>query len=264
MEFDCGLPVRLTDANQLEFEGIPPVPVDKRRRRQMKEVLYETDADLPEVLYFMYRGLGYEEDVRRLSCHGIRYDITVIPYAELGQEHVKTKGHYHPTVNSKDITYPEVYEVIGGRAIYLLQRPGSRAGDIDDVVLVRARPGDKVVIPPNYGHITVNPGPGTLVMANLVAKGFDSIYEPIGERGGAAYYLLSDGSRVKNTNYARVPVPREVSPWGIKEWAESDLLNKAGNLSGELECLYSIVKAPDAISWLKEPQVIDWDEIDVL
>ena len=44
--------------------------------------------------------------------------------------------------------------------------------------------GDKVVVPPNYGHITINPFDKTLVMSNWVCSDFPSIYEPIKRLGG--------------------------------------------------------------------------------
>jgi len=99
--------------------------------------------------------------------NGIRYDITVIPPANPGGEYVKTKGHYHPE-NAAGVVYPELYEVMGGRAHFLLQKKS-----LDDIALIEAHKGDIVVIPPGYGHVTINPTlDQKLTMANLVSTRF--------------------------------------------------------------------------------------------
>ncbi|WP_301664617.1 glucose-6-phosphate isomerase family protein [Methanoculleus frigidifontis] len=99
--------------------------------------------------------------VRRwLAEQNVRFDITVIPPGAVGGEYVKTKGHYHP-LTPAGIGYPELYQVLAGEAHYLLQRKNLR-----DVVVVTAKAGEFVLIPPGYGHVTVNPGKENLVMAN--------------------------------------------------------------------------------------------------
>jgi oxalate decarboxylase/phosphoglucose isomerase-like protein (cupin superfamily) len=82
---------------------------------------------------------------------------------------VKTKGHYHPE-NSAGIGYPELYEVIEGVAHVLLQKK-----TLDHIALAKATNSDLVIIPPGYGHVTINPSRAeTLVMANLVSTAFNS------------------------------------------------------------------------------------------
>ncbi len=48
-------------------------------------------------------------------------------------------------------TYSELYEVLERDAHYLLQR-AQNGERVDEVILVKATRGDKVIIPPNYGH----------------------------------------------------------------------------------------------------------------
>ncbi len=77
----------------------------------MKMVLHDQKwvKTAPNIeLYYMYRGLKKK--------NGARYDITVIPPKMLGKEFVKTKGHYH--IGS----YGEIYIVLKGKAIYLMQK----------------------------------------------------------------------------------------------------------------------------------------------
>lgn len=141
-------------------------------------------------MYYMYR------DVYK---HGsIRFDITVIPAQTVGQECAKTHGHYHP--KSEDgLAYPEVYQVLHGKAVFILQKK-NRNGSVD-VSVVNAKEKDVVLMPSGYGHVTVNSGPDVLILSNLVYDRFSSIYHDYETNRGAAYYYLDGGELVQNTNY---------------------------------------------------------------
>jgi glucose-6-phosphate isomerase len=176
-----------------------------RRAADMADVLREPAAAMPEdVLYRMYRDVRRAGDGPRIEAAGLRFDLTVLRPGSVGREAVKTYGHYHPARSGGGGTYPEIYEVIHGAAQYLLQKPGEAWDTIADVVLVAAAAGDKVIIPPGYGHVTVNPGDDYLVMANLVARGFASDYAPYRQLRGAAWYVLADGTTVPNGQYSAV------------------------------------------------------------
>lgn len=182
---------------------------DIRRRGDMIEVLYDEQAAELEDLYYMYRGVSLSGDEAVIENKGLRYDITVISPGTLGREYVKTAGHYHPEKPGTGVTYPEVYEVLHGRAHYLLQQTNPERSDaLKSVILIAAKPGDKVLIPPRYGHITINPGDDYLIMSNWVAREFSSVYDPIREMGGGAYFELrsEDGPDfIANKKYRSLP-----------------------------------------------------------
>lgn len=180
----------------------------------IKEVIYDKKwletAENCE-LYYMYRDLYLSKRDREILLETrLRYDITIIPPRMLGREYVKTLGHYHPLVPGTHLSYTEIYEVLEGKAHYLLQKEDD--GRIVDVALVEAEKGDKVIIPPNYGHVTINPSNKALKMANFVARDFRSVYEPYKERGGAAYFELEGGEFVENKNYGDLPSIRHLKP----------------------------------------------------
>jgi len=79
-------------------------------------------------------------------------------------------------------------------------------------VLVKAGAGDVVVIPPGFGHVTINPGNADLVMANLVSTAFSSDYAPYAAMGGAACYEMADGTFVKNPRYPGTAMVRMAVP----------------------------------------------------
>ena len=215
----------------------------------LRDVLYDRDAVTEPsgtALYYMYRSLSLSrKDAQAMKAEDIRYDITVIPPRTLGREYVKTLGHYHPLVPGTGLSYPELYEVLEGKAHYLLQKLTD--GKVTDVVVVEAGKGDKVLIPPLYGHITINPLRKELKMANLVSGTFSSVYEPMVEKRGGAYFELVDGFR-GNELYGELPDLRKVKAKKILELGVK-----------KSEEIYSLVrKDVKKLAFLNKPQQYAW------
>ncbi len=175
-----------------------------RRLKDAGDVLYKSVPLSERPLYYMYRGVHHRDDRSLFLDNNIRYDITVLLPGLIDREYIKTIGHFHPLKPQSSETYSEYYEVLSGEALYLLQK-NNRTGEVAEIMAVEAKKGDKVFIPPNYGHITVNPGEEPLVMANLIESNFPSLYQPFTDKRGAAYYCIKgdNGKRefVKNENY---------------------------------------------------------------
>ena len=198
----AGLPIFLEKNNKLGSKAIKLPKPDTRTFSQIKSVLLAKKTAVRK-FYFMYRNIAPNNSLKK---YGLRYDITVIPHHEIGHEEIKTTGHYHAFVRKTHITYPEAYQVIHGTATYLLQK--KKGSKISDVIVAKAMPGEIVVVPPNYGHITINAGKKTLVMANIVYSKFKSKYRAIEEKHGGAYYLVEKNKKllfIKNPNYKSVP-----------------------------------------------------------
>lgn len=188
----AGFPLALDEASgALSWDGPSPASVSHRFRADLAPVLLDPGAPGPDPAYTMYRDVGTDAERREAAARGLRYDVTVLAPGRLGREFVKTFGHDHPEKPGTGVAYPELYQVVHGHVLYLLQRraDGGRRG-FADVALVSARAGDAVLIAPGYGHVTVNVGPDWLVMANWVARGFSSDYERVREDGGAAVFVV--------------------------------------------------------------------------
>jgi glucose-6-phosphate isomerase len=190
-----------------------PLPEPRSRTiDEMRGVLADPRCTTDRPLYFMYRDLARTDDDRAvLSAQYIRYDMTVIPPAILCGEYVKTKGHYHPGT-PEGPGYPELYQVLAGEAHYLLQHRR-----LDDIVVIEAGPGDAVIVPPDYGHITINPGTGTLVMVNLVSTRFSSEYEFFETMKGGGYYEYEGRRWERNPSYGDLPPLRAITPPEVPE-----------------------------------------------
>jgi len=206
-----------------------------RRLEEMQDLLYDRlyarKAPPDLALYYMHRAIAERGT--------LRYDITVIPPLMLGSEYNKTMGHYH-SMARKDLSYPEVYEVLHGKATYILQKKGKQ-GRIDDVIVMDAKAGDKILMPPNYGHVTINRSNSTLFMANVISERCKSDYSDYKRLKGAAYYLTEDGF-VKNPNYKKLPKIRKQKPHAP--------LNKRLTL-------YELLKTnPGSLKFLDKPQLL--------
>ncbi len=228
-----------------DLRSSKPVP---RTSDEMREVLLAPDEKAPKILYWMYRDLHFARDEAVLRSHNLRFDATVIRGGLIGREFIKTAGHYHPVMPAYGLSYPEIYEVIHGEAVYLLQKVRALADPrrVVDVVQVQARTGDRVIIPPDYGHVTINPYKTTLVMTNVTADGFQSEYEPYRRLGGAVYHLVSEGGRpewLPNKRYINPPPVRTVP---VKEFPQLGLVR--GRAMYE-----ALLQNPEAFEFLTKP-----------
>jgi glucose-6-phosphate isomerase len=216
-----------------------PLPeAQVRTMEEIRNVLADPGCTSDQPPYSMYRHLARsDEDRRWLQQHHLSYDITVIPSQTLCGEYVKTKGHYHPK-NPAGLRYPEIYEVLEGEGHYLLQ-----TWTADDVVIIKAIAGDKILIPPGYGHVTINPAPVRLVMANLVSTEFKSNYGPYEERQGAAYYEMEGGALVKNPRYPGASPVRYCEPVELPEFS----------IRRDIP-LYDLIGHPRSVAFLNHPE----------
>lgn len=222
---------------------------DVRKLHDMEDVMFdkewfeETEVRDQDV-YYMFRDLAKSDsDLEAIKAHHLRYDITIIPPGMLGLEYIKTVGHYHPRVPGTDTSYPEIYQVLEGSATYLLQKVKSGEEDLVlDVVVITAKKGDLVLVPPGYGHVTINASGKSLEMANWVCRDFNSVYEPIKRFSGASYFLLKEGF-VKNPLYRNIPSIRHLKPLACSELG-----------LGSGENMYELVHEVEKLRFLTAPQ----------
>ena len=280
----AGLPLALDGNARLVVpagagNGRPAV----RTLAEMRPYLADPAARGPAELYFMYRDIGRTADRDAYGPFGLRFDVTVLIPGTVSGELVKTAGHYHPAPGEPGdragLSFPEVYGVIHGRAHYLLQ--DGRVDGPSRAFLVEAEAGEVVVVPPNFGHVTINPGPDPLVMANWVEATFASVYGPYAERRGACHYEFAQvagaagdgggagGERVEpNPRYPAVPLERltaarfaALCPPGADLWRAAKLGGRATDRSGEPgpRPLYDLgVVEPERLAFLTRPAAYDW------
>ena len=250
LEKISGLPIEMTEDYRLKF--CPPLMEITPALRKFMETKHVTMESLnksdEEELYYMYRDIYLPEDKDFIRKNHIRYDITVIPPIKLGMEFNKTVGHYHPIIPGKEVAYPELYEVLHGEGLFLIQKMDRDYKNLLNILAIRASTGQKVIYPPNYGHVIVNIGTDVLITANWVSDQFhESLYEPVREKHGMAYYVVESQKRqfdlVPNPNYISHPPIRTISTF------DPDL----GFLNNEP--MYKTgMKYPDRLEFLNRPE----------
>ncbi len=254
MHLNCGLPVEF-DGKKLIFNDIPAVTPQFRKASELKGVLFDKSLSSNEIIYLMYRGLKMPVNAALFQKHLLSYDITIILPKMLGTEFPKTLGHYHSL--SKTVSYPEIYEVLSGRAHFLLQDKKA-----EDVALVEACAGDIVIVPPDYGHVTINPGSEALVMSNLICINVKPDYESITAKGGAAYFETTGGF-IENAAW-KPPELRIINAGSIKKRfigsnrmtpSKDDRRSLSNLASSNRKPMYEIfVNQPERFEFLSDPE----------
>jgi len=216
-----GLGAKLLDNNRLEFGGgVDLEKMSVRTHEDLAVVCADQSLKLEDdAAYYMYRNVHMIGDENLLKENNQRFDLTVIPAGMLGKEYIKTSGHYHPTKPGTEVEYPELYFVVHGQATYLMQKHDQN-GAISDVIVARVRAGEAIMMPPFYGHVTINETSDTLVMANWVEANFASVYGDYELKIGGAYYVKTKNLKPKtqnnyiyevNPNYGEVAEIREAA-----------------------------------------------------
>ena len=168
--------------------------------------------------------------------NNLRYDITILPAFKVGDEFNKTLGHFHPKVPKTTTWFPEIYQVLSGNAHYLLQNE-------KEFLVYDARPGDKCVMLPGFGHVTVNPSEKeTLVMANWVYPNFKSDYKPVVKKHGMEWFETDQGFE-ENKKYKTHAEMEIISP---KRFPELGITEKPMYIEA--------MKNPKKFQWLVKPQ----------
>ncbi|MEO0084390.1 MAG: glucose-6-phosphate isomerase family protein [candidate division WOR-3 bacterium] len=210
----AGFKVYLKEDGYLEFnEDILFESPEPRFFSKAKNFFKDPNAKINrDLLYLMYRNVRKKDDDELLIKNDIRYDLTVIFPGKIGDEYIKTIGHYHPFKEGTKVSYPEIYEVIYGQAKMIIQKFEKEKKNIVAVYYIEAGSGDKIVIPAQenffFGHTTINPTSDFLVLANTQERTFQSDYSEYLKKSGASYYLLNIKGQEKlekNSKYEFAP-----------------------------------------------------------
>src|SRR3989344_2136258 len=177
-----------------------------RRQKEIVDVLMDPKSEGPDAHYFMIRGgTG-------------RGNITIWQSGLVGEEYIKTYGHYHVE------DFLETYKVLEGEGIFLLQerKRNEKGFPIDDEVesikAIFVKGGSSVSIPKYAGHLAINIGESWLVTIDNSPVNFSKSdeasyprhadYEPVRRLHGFAYYVVKKDGKpffVKNPNYKNTP-----------------------------------------------------------
>ena len=252
---NSGLPLYIDEENHvmalsalLKYDGFGRKAVEK-----MQGLLAnEENLPLDEMFYDVYRGIAFPKDEELLNKDNYRYDITIIMPGQINGECKKTSGHYHGWNPQKTNTYAEVYEVIKGTALYILQKSDNFDAEnpadvrVDDLIFATVHEGESILIPPNYGHCSVNIGEGPLVFSNLAYVPCPVHYGPVKHFHGMSFYVMKKDNEIRleaNGRYVDVPAPKFAT---AKE-------NPGLGIKFGVPVYESYMKNPEAFKFLGDP-----------
>ena len=229
---------------KLRMENLPKIAarekmgkpdISKRMAYDMKPVLMRAEEVVKnEIYYTVFRNL-------KIVSGKIRYDITQIPQNKIAGELAKTFGHYHKSA------YPELYEVLDGRAYFLLQKFSNNPTEISEAYIVEAEAGEKAVMPPGFGHLSINIGGGDLILANWISL-VEYDYQLFSKFHGGCYYVLNKGENIefeKNPNYKSVP---ELKKLKLRDLPDLGIKND------KERPIWDLYKTPEKLDWLVNPE----------
>lgn len=191
--------------------------IESRTLGALAPVLREKTSEEGRVIYDVCRGEKEKDN--------LRYDLTKIFAGKIGRELPKTFGHYHGGGMA------ELFEVIEGKTLAIMQKQGAEPNIIEEVYLVESGEGEKFIIPPEFGFDNTNPSQAAdLIFSNWISKSVENQYEHVKNLHGLCYYIIQDEKDnmvfEKNENYERVPELIKIKPKELPEELENlDFLN---------------------------------------
>lgn len=239
----AGFPVQLSAATLgLEFgSGVATRPPLQRRVADIRASLLDHEATGPDPLYCTWFDVRPPAFAPLMADHGLELGVVVDSPGTIGRELVRGQGHTHSSPPGAHLPYSELFEFWHGRGLLYLQNLAEP--EVDVVLLVEARPGDAVLVPPGWVHFVANRGPGPLVFGALYASACQLVYEPVRALGGPAYFPLADGSLARNPRYRRLPPPRKFTASQLP----------IGDLAPGTPMLEALAAAPEALAFLTDP-----------
>ena len=161
-----------------------------RRLKDMDQLFLDSkgyDSELP--LYYMYNGLYHPQDKELFVNAGIKYEYTLLLPTLINGECIKAHGHIHGISPLTKTNFLEAYEVLQGEGYFELFKINE---DFCDVVLVKVKTGDFVMIPPEYYHLSINTGDTPFNFGDLIIWDGQSDYSLLKLYEGAPFYCLKD------------------------------------------------------------------------
>lgn len=193
MEFYPGFEIEV-DNEKLNFKygsNTFGPEVEKRYLDDIRKSLRDQRASGPSVPYAIAMDVGGKEDKNDLEERNLLYGAVVYSKGKIGDEPVRSQGHIHAISSSCQSSTPEVYEIWQGEAIVYMQEhvtdsPGK-------CYAVRASQGEVVIVPPGWGHYTINANPKeNMVFGAWCVRDYGFDYDEIRKRGGLAFFPVLD------------------------------------------------------------------------
>ncbi len=248
-----GLPIFYNEATKdLEFRnGLTCEGSSKKLAGQMVGLLKDSSSlEENEYMYSAYRNIVFQEHEQKFKKYDYRYDITAIQPGTINGECKKTSGHYHGYIANDVYTYAEIYEVIKGEIVFILQKVmnfnQAEEPIIEDIKVVHVKAGQAIIVPPFYGHGSINPTDEVSMFSNIAVVSCPLLYQPIQAKHGLSVYIMKDKETFKVVPNQDYKISREAKLVEPQE-------NKELGIEFGVPCYHSFIKNPEKFDFLLHP-----------
>lgn len=189
-KFDPGIQIHF-DPQAFCFsygEGVfGPASPEQRHLDDIRASLKDPQCDGPDPLYVIAMDVGREADAAVLKQRMLLYGVVAYAKGRMGMEPVRSQGHVHAVAPHCGWSTPELVEMWEGKAVIYLQQ--KVADDAGRCMVIEARSGEVVVIPPGWAHSIINADPEReMVFGAFCDREYAFIYDDIRKRGGLAWF----------------------------------------------------------------------------
>lgn len=183
----------------------------------------------PSDVYEEHRNMRMFYDEERVKLN-VTYDLLYFPEGLLGVEFTKSHIYYSPNGSSPG-TVSTIIEVLAGNITILLQKNLEKS-DLDfetkteDMIVIIAQTGEKVVLPKGYYYSFINAGEVPAIISRIYRNKGLIDYTEIKKEQGMAYFCIRKNARcefVKNPRYREIRDIRNIRPHDTLEKTEVDM-----------------------------------------
>ncbi|MFV0406325.1 MAG: glucose-6-phosphate isomerase family protein [Propioniciclava sp.] len=189
LDYDPGIEIALPEgALRIDFADQLHHPARVvRTLSEIRASLENPEVLGPEELYAIYMDVAAAGDLALLIRQNLLFGLVRYAAGVVGDEPVRSQGHVHAVSASCGTSTPELYEFWEGAGVVYMQE--QVAADPGRCFAVQAGPGDKVLVPPGWAHLTVNAGVRTpMAFGAWCVRDYGFDYSGIPERHGLAWY----------------------------------------------------------------------------
>lgn len=199
-----------------------PMP-EIRTLDQIRPSLRDPQCEGPEEVYAIAMDVARMQDRAELEKRMLLFGVVTYAAGTLGEEPIRSQGHVHRISLHSGWSPPELYEIWQGKAIIYMQEY------VDDdpgrCFAVLAGPGDKVLVPPGWGHATISASPDeALTFGAWCDREYGFEYDAVRAHKGLAWYPLIQEKQIvwqHNTHYMpgrlQVITPRQYREFGLSD-----------------------------------------------